>query len=82
MSSYSLSIKAIIHGRRERRKLEGVVSNPAKALLVTIENTPGYYSRLPFVTREVEVLRELCGSMGLESIEPGRRKQDVISHLP
>jgi hypothetical protein len=85
MSSYSSSIKAIIHGRRERRNLESVVSNPAKALLVAIENTPGYYSRLPFATREVEVLRELCGSirtMGLESIEPGRRKQDVMSHLP
>jgi tetratricopeptide (TPR) repeat protein len=82
MSSYSSSIKAIIHGRRQRRNLEGMVSNPAKALLVAIEYTPGYFSRLPFATREVEMLRDLCGSMALESIEPGRRKQDIISHLP
>jgi hypothetical protein len=82
MSSYSSSIKAIIHGRRQRRNLEGMVSKPAKALLVAIEHTPGYYSRLPFATREVEMLHDLCGSMALESIEPRRRKQDVMSHLP
>jgi hypothetical protein len=81
MSSYSSSIKAIIHGRRQRRNLEGTPSNLAKALLVAMEYTPGT-PRLPFATREVEMLHDLCRSMSLESIEPGRRKQDVTSHLP
>lgn len=77
MSSYSSSIKTIMDGRRQRRNLEGVESNPATALFVAPGN-----SGLPFATREVEMLRDLCGSMALESIEPGRRKQDVTSHLP
>ncbi|KAH8591191.1 CHAT domain-containing protein [Bisporella sp. PMI_857] len=81
MSSYSSSIKAIIHGRSQQRGAEDTTSNPAKALLVAIENTPGS-PRLPFVTKEVKMLHDLCRSMMLESIEPGRRKQDVMSHLP
>jgi tetratricopeptide (TPR) repeat protein len=82
ISSYSSSIKAVIHGRRQRQDLEDIVSNQSKALLVAIEHTPGAYSRLPFATREVEILRDLCPSMELEPMEPGRRKQDVMSCLP
>jgi CHAT domain-containing protein len=81
MSSHSSSIKAIIHSRRQRRNLEGTLSNPPKALLVAIEHTPGS-SRLPFAMGEVEMLQALCRLMRLEPIESGRRKQNVMSHLP
>lgn len=81
MSSYSSSIKAIIYGRRQRHSTEGIPSAPARALLVAMEHAPGS-SMLPFAAGEVEMLHKLCRSMALESIEPGRRKQDVMSHLP
>lgn len=76
MSSYSPSIKAIIHGRQ--RQLQPASS--AQALLVAMEHTPGN-DVLPFATKEVALVRNLCGSMSLQPVEPGRRKQDVESHL-
>ncbi|KAM3069480.1 hypothetical protein ACMFMG_005585 [Clarireedia jacksonii] len=80
ISSYSSSIKAIIHGRRQRRNPQGTLSVPARALLIAMDHTPGS-PPLPFARGEVEMLHGLCQSMGLESIEPGRRKQDIMSHL-
>ena len=81
ISSYSSSIKAIIHGRRQRHSLEGIPSAPVRALLIAIESAPGS-SRLPFATGEVEMLHDLCQSMALDPIKSGRRKQNVMSHLP
>lgn len=75
MSSYSSSIKTIIRGRRRPRT---TVSN--QALLVAMEHTPGN-DMLPFATKEVEMLRHLCGSMMLKPVEPRARSQDVASHL-
>jgi len=46
-----------------------------------MQNTP-QHTRLPFATEEVEMLQGLCKLMKFNPIEPGRRKQDVISHLP
>jgi hypothetical protein len=76
MSSYSPSIKTIIHGRR---RLDPKVT-PARALLVAIEYTPGY-SRLSFANKEVAMLRGLSKSMSLDTMQPGRRKQDITSNL-
>ncbi|RDW82942.1 hypothetical protein BP5796_04433 [Coleophoma crateriformis] len=76
MSSYSSSIKAIIHGRQ--RQVHPLTS--AQALLVAMEYTPGY-DRLRFATEEVAMLHTLCESMNFHPIQPGRRKQDVVGHL-
>jgi tetratricopeptide (TPR) repeat protein len=81
MSTYSSSIKAIIHGRRHHAG-EIMTSMSNQALLVAMEHTPGNSSILPFATKEVAMLRDLCKSMAFNPIEPGRSKQDVISHLP
>jgi CHAT domain-containing protein len=81
ISSYSSSINAIIHGRRERRNLEGALSVPTKALFIAMEHTPGS-SPLPFAIKEVRMLHELCPLMALDPIDSGRRKQDIMSHLP
>lgn len=78
MSSYSSSVKAIIHTRRRPT----TPSTSAHALLVAMEHTPGSAIRLPFAPKEIGVLHNLCKSMKLHPIEPGRRKEDVISHLP
>jgi hypothetical protein len=66
MSSYSSSVKAMIHSRR--RPI--TPSTPAQALLVAMEHTPGE-STLHFAKEEVAVLRGLCKSMGYDPIEPG-----------
>jgi len=82
MSSYSSSIKAIIHGRRRQRGVqEGTPPALNHALLVAMQDTP-QHSRLLSATKEVEALQGLCKSMAFNPIEPGRRKQDIISHLP
>jgi len=80
MSSYSSSIKAIIHGRR-RCVQEGTPTASDQALLVAMQDTPEH-TRLHFATKEVKVLQDLCKSMAIDPIKPGRRKQDIISSLP
>ncbi|KAF3481532.1 uncharacterized protein GIQ15_04291 [Arthroderma uncinatum] len=77
MSSYSSSVKAIIHSRRR----PNIFSTPAQALLVAMEHTPGS-SRLPFATKEVDMLHGICKAMSIDPIEPGRSKQIVTSQLP
>ncbi|KAL6400772.1 hypothetical protein AUP68_16489 [Ilyonectria robusta] len=80
MSSYSTSIKAIIHSR-ERTSPSTTQLVPAQALLVSMGHTPNS-TRLPFATREVAMLQRLFETLSFASIQPGRRKQDIISHLP
>ncbi|KAL4937291.1 hypothetical protein BDV06DRAFT_216001 [Aspergillus oleicola] len=77
MSSYSSSVKSIIHGRRR------VAKQPTSthALLIAMEHTPGNH-RLPFAAKEVEILYGLCKSMSLDPIQPGELKQDIIPCLP
>ncbi|KAL4864994.1 hypothetical protein BDV12DRAFT_211281 [Aspergillus spectabilis] len=77
MSSYSSSVKAIIHGRRRPTEQ----SSSAHALLVAMEHTPGS-NHLPFAAKEVKILRDMCKSMGLHSIQPKCYKRDIISYLP
>ncbi|KAH7121614.1 CHAT domain-containing protein [Dactylonectria macrodidyma] len=79
MSTYGSSIKAIRQGQRSSSDLAS--SRQAQALLISMENTPGT-SSLPYTSQEIKVLRNLSESMKLKPIEPERRKQDVIAHLP
>jgi tetratricopeptide (TPR) repeat protein len=80
MSSYSSSIKAIIHGRRHCVS-EDTQTALNHMLLVTMQDTP-QHNKLFFAKKETEVLQDICKSMSLDPIEPGRRKQDIISYLP
>jgi tetratricopeptide (TPR) repeat protein len=82
MSSYSSSIKALIYGRRHsNRKSTGPASD--HALLVAMRETPGLSadSNLPFAAKEVAMLSHLCPSPQLKSVQPQRRKKDVLAHL-
>ncbi|KAF2823976.1 hypothetical protein CC86DRAFT_457554 [Ophiobolus disseminans] len=79
MSSYGVSIKAILHGRAALRP-DLRPSETSQALLVAIPNAPG--SRpLPFALEEVEIVHKLCEKIGLKPIQPGQRKADIIPHL-
>ncbi|KAI8716640.1 CHAT domain-containing protein [Fusarium sp. LHS14.1] len=72
VSSYSSSIKAIIHGRARRR----ASTEPSQALLVAVENTQGQ-DRLRYATQEVAELRKTCGKMELTLVEPIRKKEKL-----
>ncbi|KAK2731046.1 hypothetical protein FQN57_003707 [Myotisia sp. PD_48] len=77
MSSYSPSVQAIIRGRSRPTSQPTI----AHALLIAMEHTPNN-ARLPFAAKEVDILRDLCKSMGLDPVLPKRRKQSIVSHLP
>ncbi|CAH0051566.1 unnamed protein product [Clonostachys solani] len=77
ISSYSPSIKAIINGRR---RSDQTATQMGSSLLVSMEHTPGY-SNLPYATDEIAMLHDLHKSFALNPLEPGRRYQDITSHL-
>jgi tetratricopeptide (TPR) repeat protein len=85
VSSYSSSIRTIIDGRNQPLAAsESQLPSSAttkKAILVAMPKTPGH-SALPFAGREVDVVRELCNQMELQSVEPPPRKKEVASYLP
>ncbi|KAF2804435.1 uncharacterized protein BDZ99DRAFT_511648 [Mytilinidion resinicola] len=82
MSSYSSSIKALVYGRRHsvHRTTE---SGLEQALLVAMQETPCLprSSALPFATKEVEMLVDLCPSLQLKAVMPLRRREEVLAHL-
>ncbi|KAM0281388.1 hypothetical protein ACHAO9_010760 [Fusarium lateritium] len=80
VSSYSSSIKAIIRSRG-RATLRAVPSGLDRAVLVSMDTTPGS-SSLPSAGREVKLLRDICKSKGFETVEPRPIKEDVVSRLP
>ena len=80
ISSYSSSIKATIHNHQHRVS-NTTVLGMNRALLVAMPETP-QQSKLPFADKEIAMLRSICMSMGLDPFEPGKRMQNIISHLP
>jgi tetratricopeptide (TPR) repeat protein len=76
ISSYSPSVKAIIHSRQHPSQ-----ASANAAVLVGMEHTPGQ-RRLPFAAQETAMLRVLCRSMCLDPIEPRQHKADVLLKLP
>ncbi|KAM0148086.1 hypothetical protein ACHAPG_010202 [Botrytis cinerea] len=80
MSSYSSSIKTIIHARR-RSVVNNMLHTPAHALLVAMKVTPGCSSLL-FAEEEIVALNTLCKSMDLIPLEAEAQMESVKSHLP
>ncbi|SCV45617.1 uncharacterized protein FFB14_08756 [Fusarium fujikuroi] len=76
ISSYSPSLKALVHGRRQRE----VVTGPSHALLIDVEHTDGH-SRLPQARAEIKVVSEICESMAIRPVLGGQSKQDMLSYL-
>jgi CHAT domain-containing protein len=82
MSSYSPSIKAIVHGRQSPAPTTKSTA-PDQALLVAIPDAPSL-PMLGHANEEVAVLQTLLesGPLALRAIQPGRSKHDIISKLP
>ncbi|OXV06258.1 hypothetical protein Egran_05974, partial [Elaphomyces granulatus] len=78
ISSYSLSVKALIYGRQHTLLEPG---KPDDALLVSMPKTIGQ-SPLYFAQEEVDMLEKLCPSLRLNPVKPLQRRNDVLTHLP
>ncbi|KAI0812990.1 TPR domain-containing protein [Xylaria sp. FL0064] len=78
ISSYSSSIKAIIHARQQQTSQGPVVGR--RVTLVAMEETPGQAS-LRFASEEINVVRTICESIQLHPIQPELYKRKVLSSL-
>ncbi|KAF5623056.1 hypothetical protein F52700_10369 [Fusarium sp. NRRL 52700] len=76
LSSYSPSLRSLIHGRRQRE----VATGPIHALLIDVEHTEGH-PRLPQAREEIKVVSEICERMAIRPILGVQSKQDVLSCL-
>ncbi|KAG5812683.1 hypothetical protein H9Q74_012637 [Fusarium xylarioides] len=75
MSSYSSSLNAILEGGAKDKR-----NSSAKAILVAMQKTPGS-SSLPHAPKEISIVRKLCDSMELCTVEPKRQTQEVLAEL-
>ncbi|KAG7410742.1 hypothetical protein Forpe1208_v009657 [Fusarium oxysporum f. sp. rapae] len=75
MSSYSSSLNAILEGGPKDKR-----NSSAKAVLVTMQKSPGS-SNLPHAPKELAIVRKLCYSMKLCTVEPRRQTQEVLAEL-
>ncbi|KAL7762678.1 hypothetical protein ACKLNR_009213 [Fusarium oxysporum f. sp. zingiberi] len=75
MSSYTSSLNAILEGGAKDKR-----NSSAKAVLVAMQKTPGS-SNLPHAPKELSIVRGLCQSMELCTVEPKRQTQEVLTEL-
>jgi hypothetical protein len=56
---------------------------PGISLLVGMSKTPGLdlNSNLPYAEDEVKMLDKMCLSMGLETVQPPRSREEVLKHM-
>ncbi|CAI7647776.1 unnamed protein product [Penicillium manginii] len=82
MSSYALSIKSLIFGRRHHIR-QSAGPRSGHALLVAMNKTPGLSTSqvLPYAEKEVDVLNDLCPLLRLKPIRTAHRKDDVLKYL-
>ena len=80
ISSYSTSIKALVHNRNEFAQPRSRDSGNKSVTLVAMRHTP-QLSSLKFAVEEVDQVEALCKSMGLQTNRPVPVGKHVISAL-
>ncbi|KAF0640913.1 hypothetical protein FPSE5266_00675 [Fusarium pseudograminearum] len=80
VSSYASSIRAINRGRQNEISTRSTSTIVPRAMLVGMQYTPEC-GPLPFANKEVDIVQELCKSLGLETVRPSPRKEDVSKGL-
>lgn len=78
VSSYSSSVKAIIHTRQQRQDVRAKSSNGV--VLVSINETPGM-SPLKYPADEINAVRSVCVSAGLSAVRPRPCQAETLSAL-
>lgn len=87
MSSYALSLRTLIYGRRTARHAEpkpGPGATPAEhAVLLAMPTTPGLRrdGALRWAQREVDMVAGLCPALGLQRRTPEPRRDAVLDGL-
>ncbi|KAH6867519.1 CHAT domain-containing protein [Thelonectria olida] len=83
VSSYALSVKALIHGRRHHVRKPTTQPQMDSAVLIAMQTTRelGQRKDLPFARAEVEMVEKKCPSLSLHPIIPLSRRDDVLKHL-
>ncbi|EPS37250.1 hypothetical protein H072_9061 [Dactylellina haptotyla CBS 200.50] len=77
ISSYSLSIKALIYGRQSG----SATKSSQNALLIAMPKTMEHFD-LPFAQQEVDILKNLCSSMQLTTVIPQQnQRNEVLKHI-
>ncbi|CAI6091411.1 unnamed protein product [Clonostachys chloroleuca] len=79
ISSYSSSIQALIQNYQNHSKATHL-RELGKILLVGMERTPGHMN-LPFVPREVDKVRSICGSMEVHVGDGDSALEKILSAL-
>ncbi|KAH8672328.1 CHAT domain-containing protein [Ilyonectria robusta] len=83
ISSYALSVKALIHGRQHHVQKPTTQSQMDSTVLIFMQ-TPhelGLSEDFPFARAEVEMVEKLCPSLSLHPIILPKRRDDVLKHL-
>lgn len=83
MSSYALSVRTLIHGRRYQLPIEPFRSSNNRALLLAMSTTPGLGrdGRLRWAQQEVDMVAELCPELHLQKCTPEPLKDEVLDDL-
>lgn len=83
MSSYALSVRTLIHGRRYHLPTGPVRSSNDRALLLAMSTTPGLGrdGRLRWAQQEVDMVAELCPELHLQKSTPEPLKDEVLDDL-
>ncbi|KAI1329835.1 hypothetical protein F5Y16DRAFT_364804 [Xylariaceae sp. FL0255] len=82
ISSYSASVRALVHSRQNRlaAAIPDEPGEPGKIVLVGMEKTPGQ-STLRFVLQEIQELEKLWDFSQLRVIKPQPCRNDVLSAI-
>ncbi|VUC37220.1 unnamed protein product [Clonostachys rosea] len=79
ISSYSVSVRSIIHNRQYRVR-HAATQKPHKAVLVSMPKTPGQAS-LGFVDAEMKAVKHICSSLQLSVAKPETLRDSVLEAL-
>lgn len=74
ISSYTTSVKSLVHNRRQIMQNASSVKESQHALLVEMTETP-YQTSLPFATKEVTTIKPFLQETGLMAVEGVEKKK-------
>ncbi|KAI9902249.1 hypothetical protein N3K66_004066 [Trichothecium roseum] len=83
ISSYAVSIKALLYGRKNAARAKSHMAQRDGAVIVPMSETPGLLNqgRLPFAQKEVEMLKTVCPSLGLVPMLPEQQRSSLLEAL-
>ena len=84
MSSYSLSIKALIQARnvaRNHQPLESIHNRCQREVLLVAMAETEDHTYLYSALKETTLIRDICQSIGFRPVQPTPNTQEILEHL-